>query len=70
MKQKWIANRQAEQRADGQHRWDVAYQCLLRWTRAAICEDILIQSHQEEVCYESSNLRSGVDAAASSSPDH
>ena len=68
MKQKWIVRRQTEQQVDGQRRWDVAYQCLLRWTRVTGREAVPIQG-QQGVCDEGSNLCSSVDATASAGPD-
>jgi hypothetical protein len=69
MKQKWIVNRQIAQQMDGQRRWDLAYQCLLRWAQAASHEEASTQA-QQEVYHESSNLCSGVDAKTSPSSDH
>ena len=69
MKQKWIVSRQTVQQTGGQRRWDLTYQCLLRWAQTAGREEGLIQA-QQEVCYESSNLRSGIDTEAGPGPDH
>jgi hypothetical protein len=69
MKQEWIIDRQAVQQMDGPHRWDTAYQCLLRWMRGASREDIPVQS-QQEVHHEGGNLCAGVDATASTGSDY
>lgn len=69
MKQEWTVHRRTVQQADGQHRWDLAYQCLLRWAQTARQETLSVQT-QQEAHHESSDLRSGIDTAAGAGPDH
>jgi len=67
MKQEWTVRRQIAEQADGQRRWDLAYQCLLRWAQSMRQEP---QSTQQEAYHESSDLRAGVDPAAGPDSDY
>jgi hypothetical protein len=69
MKQEWVVVRQTVPQVDGERRWDIAYQCLLRWTRAVSRPSVLIESRQE-VCDESSDLRTSVDTEAGTGPNY
>jgi hypothetical protein len=69
MEQEWIVRRQTVAQVDGQRRWDLAYQCLLRWTQTMRQEMLPIQTHQE-AHYESRDLCPGVDPTASPNSDH
>ena len=72
MKRAWRVRRTVQQLPDGQHRWDRAYQLLLRWERDA---DIERMAHHatlgcpmQEVRDESSAVCTSVDAAAGAIP--
>jgi hypothetical protein len=69
MKQEWTIHRQTVEQADGQRRWDLAYQCLLRWAQATRQKNLSMQT-QQEANDESSNLCAGIDAATSTDSDH
>ena len=64
MKQDWMIHRQTVQQIDGQRRWDLVYQCLLRWS-----DEKIIHSNIQEAENENSNLCSSIDATPGSNPD-
>ena len=68
MKQEWRVHRQVVEYTDAQRRWDLAYQCLLRWARGMGQESLSIQT-QQEASDESSNLCASIDPAAGRYPD-
>ena len=69
MKQEWIIHRRMVQQVDGQRRWDLTYQCLLRWAKAARQETSTIERKQE-AHDESGYLCSSIDPAAGADPDY
>jgi hypothetical protein len=69
MKQEWTVRRQIAEQANGQRRWDLAYQCLLRWAQTMRQEPLSTQN-QQEAHHESSDLRAGIDPAAGPDSDH
>jgi hypothetical protein len=69
MKQEWTVRRQTVAQVDGQRRWDLAYQCLLRWAQTMGQEMLPIQA-QQEAHHESRDLCPSVDATASPDSDH
>ena len=69
MKQEWTVRRQTVAQVYGQRRWDLAYQCLLRWAQTMGQEMLPIQAHQE-AHHESRDLCPSVDATASPDSDH
>lgn len=69
MKQEWNVHREVVQYSDGQRRWDLAYQCLLRWATATRQETSSIQA-QQEARDESSHVCSSVDPKTGANPDH
>jgi hypothetical protein len=69
MKQEWTIHRRTVEQADGQRRWDLAYQCLLRWAQMAGQEALSTQI-QQEAHHESRGLRASIDPAAGSNSDH
>ncbi len=64
MKQDWTIHRQTVQQIDGQRRWDLVYQCLLRWS-----EEKIIHSNIQEAEHASSDLCTSIDTAPSTNPD-
>jgi hypothetical protein len=69
MKQEWRIHRQFVEHTDGQQRWDLAYQCLLRWAKVIEPQSLSIRTQQEandESCY----LCASIDPAAGRYPDH
>ena len=56
----WIIRRTSSEITDAQRRWDLAYQCLLKWSQTM---------REKETDDESSDLRQGVDAAPGRRPD-
>ena len=64
MKQDWMIHRQTVQQIDGQRRWDLVYQSLLRSS-----DEKIIQLNIQEAENESRNLRSSIDATAGSNSD-
>jgi hypothetical protein len=67
MKQEWTVHRQTIQQIDGQRRWDLAYQCLLKWARVTKQEQV---SLLQEANHESGNLYSSFDQPPDADPDH
>lgn len=68
MKQEWMIHRQITPQSDGQRRWDLAYQGLLKWVQLANQAGLPTQNKQE-ADHASSNLHSGIDPTASADPD-
>ena len=60
MKHQWQVQRFFLARADGQRRWDQAYQCLLQWTR---------ETHSQEEDHGRRAIRPGIDPSPAASPD-
>jgi hypothetical protein len=69
MKQEWTVHRRTAEQVDGQRRWDLAYQCLLKWAQAA-GQETLPTPTQQEAHDESRDLCTGIDPAAGSNSDH
>jgi len=67
MKQEWAIHRQAVQQADGQRRWDLAYQSLLKWAKAMQQKQA---SLLQEANHESSNLCPSFGQPSDVDPDH
>jgi len=68
MKQEWVIHRQITPQADGQRRWDLTYQNLLRWIQTASQTGLPTQANQEED-HASSDLYPSIDATSGSNPD-
>ncbi len=68
MKQEWVIHRQITLQADGQRRWDLAYQSLPRWIQTATQTGLPTQTNQEED-HESSDLYPSIDATPGSNSD-
>jgi hypothetical protein len=68
MKPEWTVHRRTTEQMDGQRRWDMAYQCLLKWAQAAEQETLPTQI-QQEAHDESSNLCPRIDPTAGSNSD-
>ncbi len=63
MKQpQWIIQRQAVPKENAQRKWDLAYQCLLKWAQAITIRD-------QEVRNESCDLCASINARTSRNPD-
>lgn len=69
MKQEWRIHREVVPQADGQRRWDLAYQCLLKWATTTRQEILPVQT-QQEAGDESGNLCARVDPKTGTNPDH
>jgi hypothetical protein len=69
MEQEWRIHREAVPYVDGQRRWDLAYQCLLRWATTTRREILPVQT-QQEARDESSDLCPSVDPKTGADPDH
>jgi hypothetical protein len=68
MKQEWVIHRQIIPQADGQRRWDLTYQSLLRWIQTANQTGLLTQTNQE-ADHASSDLCPSIDSTSGSNPD-
>jgi hypothetical protein len=74
MKRSWTKRRTVQELADGEQRWDRAFQLLLRWAqeiefdRAA--HVVAPGERRQEVRDEDSDLCAGVDSAPSSDSVH
>ena len=64
MAKDWTIHRQTVQQNDGQRRWDLVYQCLLRWS-----DEKIIHLNTQEAENASSDLCSSIDATPSANPD-
>jgi len=63
MKQhQWKIQRQAVPKENSQRKWDLAYQCLLKWAQTITIWD-------QEVQNESCNLCASINARTSRNPD-
>ena len=68
MKQEWMVHRQIIPQADGQRRWDLIYQNLLRWAQTASQTGLPTQTSQE-ANHESSDLHPSIHPTSGSDPD-
>ena len=71
MKRQWRMRRELLATADGQRRWDRAYQELLLWTHPGVAVPALmageqVRKEQGDAC---GDLRAGIDAAAGAGAD-
>lgn len=64
MKQDWMIHRQTVQQVDGQRRWDLIYQSLLRWS-----DEKIIHLNIQEAENESSNLHTSIDTTSDLNSD-
>jgi hypothetical protein len=67
MKQEWAIHRQTVQQIDGQRRWDLAYQCLLKWAQVMQQEQATLF---QEANHEGGDLRPSFDQPADAESDH
>jgi len=66
MGQRWTIQRTTLLREDAQLRWDLAYQCLLKWAQmTAVCQVRLGQEAQDE----NSDICPGIHAGTGRDPD-
>ena len=56
--------RQTIQKSEGLRRWDLVYQCLLRWE-----EEKIQFLESQEASYEKRNLCTSIDTASSADPN-
>lgn len=63
--QEWTIHRKTIQQSEGQRRWDLAYQYLLRWS-----EESNAYLKTQEANHESSDLCAGLDPTPGPEPDH
>lgn len=63
MNQQWTIQRKMEPQKDGQRRWDLVYQCLLRWAQTNTSEHP--NCTQQEAPNESRDLRTCLDTRTS-----
>ena len=73
MHRHWKIHRHLIEAPDALHRWDRAYQLLLRWGAAATPQAgsaaSAASTNQQEVCDAAGHLRAGVHATASPDTD-
>jgi hypothetical protein len=72
VKRNWEVRRSLVQRADGQRRWDIAYQRLLQWTQATatVPDQSTAPIITQEVNDESRHLYPCLDGATTTEPNH
>lgn len=71
MKRQWQIRRHLLATADGQQRWDRAYQALLRWTGPAAVQTVTTSERETgEVRDAGSGVCTGLHTTAGSSTDH
>ncbi len=68
MQQNWSVYRRDLPQPDGQRRWDLAYQCLLKWAQAMNQQETSQIRDQQEAHDESSHLRTRIHLATGTSP--
>lgn len=68
MQTEWQIRRRTVAQTDGQRRWDLTYQCLLRWARQAQATPAPLAQTQEEQ-NASSSVCTCIDAAAGTNAD-
>jgi uncharacterized protein (UPF0548 family) len=73
MKRQWRIRRQVTEYADGQQRWDKAYQHLLQWAttaeQASTLKSMTNSPTPQEVCDASGCLPASIDEPPSAEPD-
>ena len=73
MKRQWRTRRQLIESADGQRRWDRAYQCLLRWGSQVVlerpAEAVTGAQPIQEVSDESGSVRASFDPTSGTGPN-
>jgi uncharacterized protein (UPF0548 family) len=69
MKHEWNIQRKTIQQKQGQHRWDLAYQCLLKWAQSGNQKVSCVQN-QEEVLDESGVIHKSIDSETGTEPEH
>ncbi len=68
---RWRVRRTARAHDEGQHRWDLAYQCLLQWTAPASQSAQTLGSREEETDGHGSRpVCAGLDHAPATGADH
>jgi hypothetical protein len=70
MKQKWQISRSLTAQADGQRRWDVAYQLLWQWSREAETQVTTTGVPKQEKSNECSPICTRIDRSPSTDTDH
>lgn len=75
MRHSWRCSRSFQELADGQRRWDQAYQLLFRWAAerkdtGTAPPDAPALPDTEEVAHASGDLRAGLHQPAGADPDH
>jgi hypothetical protein len=70
MKHQWRIRRELKPVLDGQRRWDLAYQYLLRWTLSSQPAQTAGGPQPQEVYDEHRDVCAGVDAAPGADPNH
>ncbi|GAC1395417.1 MAG: hypothetical protein NVSMB65_14470 [Chloroflexota bacterium] len=72
MAARWQVRRATQADEEGQHRWDLAYQCLLRWMPGVPEESRRPDGHdqREEETHGGGPVRASLDATPAADPDH
>ena len=70
MKTEWTIHRQTTVQNDGQRRWDMAYQCLLRWVETARKENMSNPVTPKEASNASSPVCTSLNDWTGRSTDH
>lgn len=70
MKRDWQVRRAVAEYNDGQHRWDYAYQFLLRWMMEQTVEQLYTGLPSQENDHEDRRLCSSIDQPSNAKPKH
>ena len=67
MTRSWNVDRQITPQPDGQMRWDLAFQCLLKWAQT---EPPLCRGTKETTTHENRHLRPSIDTGTAANTDY
>ena len=70
MKKEWQVNRTVVERSDGQRRWDMAYQLLVRWAMEPTVEQQSTNTPCQEHEHEDSFVYPSIDPLPNAKSNH
>ena len=70
MKRKWQVRRSVVERSEGQRRWDIAYQLLLRWARDPTGDPLPGGTPSQEHEHEDRAVYPSIDALSNAKSNH
>ena len=70
MKRKWQVRRSVVERSDGQRRWDIAYQLLVRWAMEPTGDPLPEIAPSQENKHEDRSVYPSIDALSNAKSNH